>query len=74
MIQHNEIRLFYGDADNIVPAEGSKRRFETLKAAGAAYHIYLPQPNGTVAPAGAQKYCESAAVLVRVVFANRDRF
>ena len=33
---------------------------------------YHPQPNGTVAPAGAQKYCEYAAVLVRVVFGNRE--
>ena len=33
---------------------------------------YHPQPDGTVRPAGAEKYCEYAAVLVRTAFANRD--
>jgi hypothetical protein len=35
---------------------------------------YHPRSNGTVAPAGAEKYCEYAAVLVRVVLGNRDAF
>jgi len=35
---------------------------------------YHPQPNGCVSPAGAEKYCEYAAVLVRVVFGNREAF
>ena len=35
---------------------------------------YHPRPDGTVAPAGAQKYCEYAAVLVRVVLGNKEVF
>ena len=35
---------------------------------------YHPQRDGTIVPAGAQKYCEYAAVLVRVVLANRKVF
>jgi hypothetical protein len=35
---------------------------------------YHPQPDGTVAPSGAQKYCEYAAVLVRVVLGSPDVF
>ena len=35
---------------------------------------YHPQRDGTVSPAGAQKYCEYAAVLVRVVLGNREVF
>ena len=42
-----------------------------LKAGGYWRERYHPQPNGTVVPAGAQKYCEYAAILTRVVFGNR---
>jgi len=35
---------------------------------------YHANPNGTVTPAGAEKYCEYAAVLTRVVLGNRDVF
>ena len=35
---------------------------------------YHPQRDGTVSPVGAQKYCEYAAVLVRVVLGNREFF
>ncbi|OHB80842.1 MAG: hypothetical protein A2W31_04185 [Planctomycetes bacterium RBG_16_64_10] len=38
-----------------------------VKADGYWRERYHPQPNGTVKPAGAEKYCEYAAVLVRVV-------
>lgn len=35
------------------------------------YHL---KPDGTVSPDGSPKYCEYAAVLARVVFANRQLF
>lgn len=35
---------------------------------------YNPQPDGSVKPAGAEKYCEYPAVLVRVVLGNRSWF
>jgi len=35
---------------------------------------YQPQADGTVKPYGAQKYCEYAAVLIRVVLGNPDVF
>jgi hypothetical protein len=35
------------------------------------YHL---KPGGSVSPDGSQKYCEYAAVLARVVFANREIF
>lgn len=33
---------------------------------------YHPQLDGTIVPAGAEKYCEYPAVLVRTAYANRD--
>ena len=44
------------------------------KADGYWRERYHPQPNGTVTPAGAEKYCEYAAVLVRVVLGNPKVF
>jgi hypothetical protein len=35
---------------------------------------YHPKPDGTVSADGSRKYCEYAAVLVRVVLGNRDLF
>lgn len=35
---------------------------------------YHPQPDGTVAPAGAEKYCEYPAVLVRAALGNQETF
>lgn len=35
---------------------------------------YHPKPDGSVLPDRAEKYCEYAAVLVRVVFGNQDVF
>jgi hypothetical protein len=35
---------------------------------------YHPKPDGSVSADGTRKYCEYAAVLVRVVFGNREVF
>ena len=35
---------------------------------------YHPNPDGTVTPAGAEKYCEYAAVLTRVVLGDQELF
>ena len=35
---------------------------------------YLPQPDGTIRPAKAEKYCEYPAVLSRIVLGNRELF
>ena len=62
------------------PASGNPRgtacrpRCVTCAAASADGYWrerYHPQPDGSVRPAGAEKYCEYPAVLVRVAFANR---
>ena len=45
-----------------------------LKADGYWRERYHPQPDGTVTPARARKYCEYPAILVRTVFSNRDIF
>jgi hypothetical protein len=47
---------------------------QAAKADGYWRERYHPQPDGTVTPAGAEKYCEYAAVLVRVVFGNPKIF
>ena len=44
------------------------------KADGYWRERYHPKPDGTVSPDRAQKYCEYAAVLLRVVYGNRDLF
>jgi len=44
------------------------------KADGHWRERYHPLPDGTVKPAGAQKYCEYAAILTRVVLGNREIF
>lgn len=44
------------------------------KADGYWRERYHPQANGSVSPAGAQKYCEYPAVLVRVVLGNPEIF
>jgi hypothetical protein len=44
------------------------------KADGYWRERYHAKPDGTVEPGGAQKYCEYAAVLTRVVLGNRDVF
>jgi predicted peptidase len=37
-----KFRIFHGDADEVVPAEGSRRMFDALRTAGAdvAYHVF----------------------------------
>jgi hypothetical protein len=58
--------------DRIV--ESTRRVCRAAKADGYWRERYHPQPDGTVKPAGAQKYCEYAAVLTRVILVNRDIF
>ena len=50
--------------------ESSRKVCRAATAGGYWRERYQPQPDGSVAPAGAEKYCEYAAVLVRVVFTN----
>jgi hypothetical protein len=54
--------------------ESVRKVCQAAKADGYWRERYHPQPDGTVTPDGAQKYCEYAAVLVRVVFGNQDVF
>jgi hypothetical protein len=54
--------------------ESARRVCRAAKGEGYWWERYQPQPDGTVKPAGAAKYCEYAAVLVRVVLANPDIF
>ena len=44
------------------------------KTAAIGASAIILKPDGTVSPDGSQKYCEYAAVLVRVVFGNREAF
>jgi len=55
-------------------ADSARKVCRAAKPDGYWRERYHPQPNGTTVPAGAQKYCEYAAVLVRVVFGNRETF
>ncbi|MCY2953935.1 MAG: hypothetical protein NTU53_18490 [Planctomycetota bacterium] len=54
--------------------ESARKVSRAAKPSGYWRERYHPQPNGTVTPAGAEKYCEYAAVLVRVVLGNREIF
>jgi hypothetical protein len=54
--------------------ESVRKVCQAAQAAGYWRERYHPQPDGSVSPDGAQKYCEYAAVLVRVVFGNQDVF
>lgn len=54
--------------------ESVRRVCRVAKTDGYWRERYHPQPDGTVLPAGAQKYCEYAAILVRAVFGNREFF
>jgi hypothetical protein len=55
-------------------AESVRKVCRAAKPDGYWRERYHPKPDGSVSPAGAQRYCEYAAVLVRVVFANQDIF
>ena len=54
--------------------ESVRKVCRAAKADGYWRERYHPQANGTIVPAGAQKYCEYPAVLVRVVFGNGEIF
>jgi len=54
--------------------ESARKVCRAAKPDGYWRERYHPKPDGSVSPAGAQRYCEYAAVLVRVVFANQDIF
>ena len=45
-----------------------------LKDGGYWRERYHPRPDGSVSPAAAGKYCEYAAIVVRVVLGNREVF
>jgi hypothetical protein len=74
-------RVWYVEAAACQRMHASQRLVDSVrrvcraaKADGYWRERYHPQPDGTVSPAGAAKYCEYAAVLVRVVFGNREVF
>ncbi len=50
--------------------ESTRKVCRAGKADGYWRERYHPQPDGTAKPAGAQKYCEYPAVLVRVALGN----
>jgi hypothetical protein len=54
--------------------ESVQKVCRAAKSDGYWRERYHPQPNGTVVPAGAEKYCEYAAVLVRAVFGDQEVF
>ncbi|MFZ1936151.1 MAG: hypothetical protein WCB27_21365 [Thermoguttaceae bacterium] len=54
--------------------ESARKVCRAAKADGYWRERYHAQANGTVAPAGAEKYCEYAAILTRVVLGNRSLF
>jgi hypothetical protein len=54
--------------------ESARRVCRAAKTSGYWRERYHPQPDGTVTTAGAQKYCEYPAVLVRVALGNREVF
>ncbi|MGA2498910.1 MAG: hypothetical protein ABSH20_14300 [Tepidisphaeraceae bacterium] len=54
--------------------ESARKVCRAAKPTGYWRERYHPRPDGTVAPAGAEKYCEYATVLVRVVLGNRAAF
>jgi hypothetical protein len=72
-------RVWYLEATACRRRHAHERLIESLRrvcrAASADGHWrerYHPQRDGSVAPAGAEKYCEYPAILIRVAFANRD--
>ena len=55
-------------------AESVRKVCRAAKTDGYWRERYHAQPNGAVTPAGAEKYCEYAAIVTRVVLGNRDLF
>jgi len=60
------------DRDRLV--ESARKVCQAGKATGYWRERYHPRADGTVTPAGADKYCEYPAVLIRVVLGNRAAF
>jgi hypothetical protein len=54
--------------------ESARKVCRAATANGYWRERYHAQADGTVAPAGAEKYCEYAAILTRVVLGNRSLF
>jgi hypothetical protein len=52
----------------------SARQVSKAAEGGFWRERYHPQPDGTVRADGSKKYCEYAAVLIRVVLENREAF
>jgi hypothetical protein len=74
-------RVWYLEATACRRMKARERLIESVrevcraaKADGYWRERYHPQPDGSVTPGGSQKYCEYAAVLIRVVLGNRDIF
>lgn len=74
-------RVWYLEATACARMGETKRLRESVvkvsraaKPEGFWRERYHPHPDGTVSADGAQKYCEYAAVLARVVLANRKLF
>ncbi len=72
-------RVWYLEATACRRRHAYERLIESLrkvcraaKSDGYWRERYHPQPDGSVVPAGAEKYCEYPAILIRVAFANRD--
>ena len=55
-------------------ADAARKVSKAAKADGYWRERYHAKPDGTVESGGAEKYCEYAAVLTRVVLGNRDVF
>jgi hypothetical protein len=54
--------------------ESTRKVCRAAKADGYWRERYHPQPDGTAKPGGAEKYCEYAAVLARVVLGDQKTF
>lgn len=54
--------------------ESVRKVWRAAKTEGYWRERYHPHPDGTVTADGAQKYCEYAAVLTRIVLGNREIF
>lgn len=65
-------RLRMGDRERLI--ESTRLVCQAAKADGYWRERYHPRPDGTVSPAGAQRYCEYPAVLIRIVMGNWDVF
>jgi hypothetical protein len=74
-------RVWYLEVTACLRMKAHKRLVESArlvcraaKSDGYWRERYHPQPDNTVKPAGAQKYCEYAAVLARTVLGNKEVF